>query len=197
MMIPYNPEYGNYRNRKFKQIFPDTETFINDFRASDLSTNLAAITDEELKLVYALMYARYGNSTIASDDENQFKYSVYSIIFMYGPSWAKQLTTQQALRDMSVEELQLGGKAIYNTALNPGGTPTTATLNELSYINQQNTTNYKKSKLEAYSLLLSLLETDVTEQFISRFKKLFIVIVQPDYPLWYITTPEEQEILNN
>ncbi len=194
-MIPYNPQYGNFRTRQFKQIFESTEQFIEDYKASDIAYNIS-ISDEELSLVYALLYARYGNSTIASDDENQFKYQVYSTIFMYAPTWLKRLQIQEDLRFMSIEELQLGGKAIYNTALNPSGSPSTQSTEELSYINQQNTTNYRKSKLEAYSLLTSLLETDVTEQFIGRFKKLFITIVQPDYPLWYVTTPEEQAILN-
>lgn len=191
-MIPYDPQYGNYRTRQFKQIFPDTDTFVSEVRASDLSI----LEEKDLNIIYALLYARYGNSTIASDDENQFKYAVYSTIFMYGPTWAKRLEVQEVLRNMSIEELQLGGKAIYNTALNPGGPPSTQSIEELTYINQQNTTNYRKSKLEAYSLLVSLLETDITKAFIDKFSKLFITIVQPDYPLYYITTPEEQEILN-
>lgn len=191
-MIPYDPQYGNYRTRQFKQIFPDTDTFVSEVRASDLSI----LEEKDLNIIYALLYARYGNSTIASDDENQFKYAVYSTIFMYGPTWAKRLEVQEVLRNMSIEELQLGGKAIYNTALNPGSTPSTQSTQELTYINQQNTTNYRKSKLEAYSLLVSLLETDITKAFIDKFSKLFITIVQPDYPLYYITTPEEQEILN-
>lgn len=195
-MIPYNAEWGNFRTRKFKQIFPSTEDFIAEYKASDLYSDMAKLKDDELKLVYALLYSRYANSTIASDDENQFKYKVFSILFMYGPTWAKRLETQHTLREMSIDELQLGGKAVYNTALNPSSLPSTSSLDELTYINQQNTTNYRKSKMEAYSILLSLLETDITEEFISRFKKLFIVVVQPDSPLWYITTPEEQEILN-
>lgn len=194
-MIPYNPQYGNYRTRQFKQIFPTTEDFVEGYSSSDIAGNVSILQDN-LALIYALLYARYGNSTIAADDENQFKYQVYSTIFMYAPTWLKRLEVQEELRNMTIEELQLGGKAIYNSALNPSGTPSTQSMEELSYINQQNTTNYRKSKLEAYSLLTSLLETDVTEQFIGRFKKLFITIVQPDYPLWYITTPEEQEILN-
>lgn len=191
-MIPYNPQYGNFRTRLFKQIFPDTETFVSEVRASDLSI----LEEKDLKIIYALLYAKYGNSSIASDDENQFKYAVYSTIFMYGPTWAKRLEVQQALREMNIDELQLGSKAVYNTALNPGTAPGTAALEELTYINQQNTTNYRKSKVEAYSILISLLETDVSKAFIDKFSKLFITIVQPDYPLWYITTPEEQEILN-
>lgn len=194
MLQTYNPITGNYYNRKFKEIFPSTEAFIANYRSTDLQ--LESITDDNLSVLYALLYARYGNSVIAADDETQFQYEVYSIIFMYGPTWVKRLEVQDTLRKLSIDELQLGSKAIYNTALNPSAAPTTATLTELNYINQQNTTNHKKSKLEAYGNLMALLETDVTEEFISRFKKLFMIIVQPNYPLWYITTPEEQMILD-
>jgi hypothetical protein len=198
-MIPYNPMIdGNYRTRKFKQIFDDSDTFAEEYSESGVNFGEfgAGFDTNQLTLIYALLYARYGNSNIASDDENQFKYKVFTTIFMYAPTWFKRLEVQQKLRDMSIEELQLGSKAIYNSALNPSGLPSTASLEELKHINQQNTTNYKRSKVEAYGNLMTLLETDVTEEFISKFKKLFITIVQPDYPLWYVTTPEEQAILD-
>ena len=189
---------GNYRTRKFKQIFSDSDTFAEEFSESGINFGDygTAFDTNQLTLIYGLLYARYGNSNIASDDENQFKYRVFTTIFMYAPTWFKRLEVQKDLREMSLEELQLGSKAIYNTALNPSGQPTTDTVEELKYLNQQNTTKYKRSKLEAYGNLMALLETDVTEEFISKFKKLFITIVQPDYPLWYVTTPEEQAILD-
>ena len=47
--------------------------------------------------------------------------------------------------------------------------------------------------MEGYAQLLSLLETDVTGEFIDKFKKLFIVVTAPDYPLYYTTEVEENE----
>lgn len=193
-MYPYNPIDGNYLTRRFKEIFSSTEAFTEAYRASDL--NIESLNDQGLKYIYALLYARYGNSCIASYDENQFEYGLWSIIFMYGPSWLRRLEVQAELRSLSMDELKAGGKAIYNTAVNPGSKPGTGSTEELSFINQQNTTNHKRSTIDAYANLMQLLETDVTEEFISRFKKLFITIVQPDVPLWYITTPGEQNILD-
>lgn len=112
---------------------------------------------------------------------------------MYGPSWQKRLEIQQKLIDLSDDEIVKGTTAIYNSALNPGQTPSTQTLEELNYINSQNTTKYKKSKIEGYATLYSLIETDVTEEFIGKFKKLFITVVEPDYPLWYKTVLEGDE----
>ena len=80
---------------------------------------------------------------------------------------------QSKIRNLSDEEIQLGSKAIYNRALNPGTEPTTGSLDELNAILEQNTTNYKKSKLEAYTQVWLLLEDDVTQTFLNRFKPLF------------------------
>lgn len=196
-MMPYNPITGNYISRTFKQIFPDTATFSKEFRLSDLGIiSVAHLSEEAVKITYALLYSRYANSNIASFDENQFKYEVFSKMFMYGPTWFRRLEIQKELRNLDIDELRLGTKAVHNSALNPAQSPSTSSLDELNYINQQNTTTYKKSKADSYATLLSLLDTDVTEDYIGVFKKLFITIVQPMSPLWYVTTPEEQELLN-
>lgn len=196
LKMTYNPITGNYLTRKFKQIFPTTESFIDEYEKSDLYVEGYGLDRTYVQILYALLYAEYGNSTIRSADENQFKYEVFSTMFMYGPTWVKRLEVQKDLRGLSAEDLRQGAKAIYNSALNPSQQPSTATLEELTYINSQNTTNYKKGKLESYALLIELLKTDVSGEFVRKFKKFFALIVQPDRPLWYITTPEEQEILD-
>lgn len=180
----FNQLYGNYRNRKFTDIWPAFEGFKAEYQNNGIP---ALLSDEAVQTLYYLLYARYGNSTIASSDENQFKYKVFSTIYMYGPTWEKRVEIQKAVRELKLDEIMDGGKAIYNTALNPNQAPSTDTLEELKYISQQNTTKYKKSKVDAYSIIIGLLETDVTEQFIGQFKKLFLVVVTPELPLWYKT----------
>lgn len=176
--------YGNFRTRTFADIYTTFEEFNEDYTSNGIPASLSTVN---LRTLYYLLYARYGNSNIASSDENQFKYKVFSTIFMYGPSWQKRLDIQKKLIDLGDDEILVGATAIYNQALNPSQMPSTQTLEELNYINQQNTTKYKKSKLEAYAVLEELIKTDVTEQFIGKFKKLFITIVEPDLPLWYAT----------
>lgn len=182
--------YGNYRNKKFTDIWDNADAFLMDYVNNGIDP---IITDASAMLLYYLLYARYGNSTIASSDEYQFRYKVFSIIFMYGPTWEKRLEVQKGIRELTLEEVQKGGKAIYNTALNPNQAPTTAALEELKYINQQNTSNFVKSKVDAYAIIINLLETDVTEEFIGQFKKLFLTVVSPELPLWYITQEEGVE----
>lgn len=183
-----NSYYGTYRTRTFTDIYPELNVFLEDYKSGEIP---AELTDKAIKTLYYLLYARYGNSHIAYSDENQFKYAMLSKIFMYGPSWEKRLDIQRKIRALTEDEILQGSKAIYNHAFNPSTAPTTDTLDELTYINDQNTTKYKKSKLDGYANLISLIETDVTERFIGQFKKLFITIVAPDYPLLYETIVEE------
>ena len=57
----------------------------------------------------------------------------------------------------------------------------------------ETSTKYKKSKMDAYAILIALLETDVTEEFLAQFAKLFRVFLLED-PLAYITELKEGEI---
>lgn len=177
--------YGNYRNRKFTDIWGDVDAFLEDYTSAGIPTS---ITTTSATTLFYLLYARYGNSTVASSDENQFKYKVMSIIFQYGPTWEKRLEVQKELRELDLEELRESSRVIYNHSYNPSTTPGTTEDDILETINDQNVTKHKRSKTDAYALLIGLLDTDVTEEFISKFKKLFLTVVSPELPLWYETT---------
>ena len=185
-MMTNNSLYGNFRNPKFTDIWNDAGDFITDVYSSPLS----ALEQNELTILYYLLYGRYGNSVIANSDREQFKFKVYGIIFMYGPTWVKRLDIQKKLRELNDEEIAAGSRVIYNHAYNPATAPTTSTLEELTHINDQNTTNYKKSKLESYATLTALLEKDVSKEFLDKFRPLFLQVVEPEQPLWY--SMEEQ-----
>lgn len=170
-----------YATKIFTEIFPDYNTFETEYTTSPLKD---AITNDNLEVLYYLLYAKYGNSPIANYDENMFKYKLFGIIWQYGPTWQKRLGIQSILRDLSEKDILTGSKAIYNHAFNPGeisseGSSTTTKQPELQYINDQNVTNYEKSKMDAYMQLWDLLDTDVTSEFINRFAKLFKQFVRP------------------
>ena len=183
--------YGNYRNPKFTDVWDDVTKFVDDFNDSALAVEFQ--NETSLSTIFYLLYAKYGNSVIASSDVNQFKYKVYATIFQYGPTWEKRLDIQKELRDKSFDELQMGSKQVYNHAYNPSVAPTTDTLDEIVTINEQNVTKSKKGILETFSFLYSMLETDVTGEFIDKFRKLFLVVVAPEEPLWYTTDINSEE----
>lgn len=173
-----NSLYGNYRTNKFVDIF---ETF-NDFKTEYGSTIFKqAITDAKLEILYYLLYARFGNSHIANSDENQFKYKLYATIWQFGPVWEKKLQVQKDLRNLSLAELQEGTKQVSDHAYNPSTVPS----GEIETINEQDRTKYKKSKADAYATIMELMEQDVTEEFLTKFKPLFLVITEPQEPLLY------------
>ena len=90
-----------------------------------------------------------------------------------------------------------GAKQVYNHALNPSTVPSTTTLEELQYINDQNVASHKKSKLEAYTILWELIHTNHTEEFLGRFRDCFSkfvgVIPVPFYIDDVNVIPEEEE----
>lgn len=189
-----DPLYGNFRSRTFADIFPDSKTFINEYNNNGIA---AQLDTQNITTLYYLLYGQYGNSHIASSDENTFKYRVWSIIFMYGPAWQERLKLQQRMRGLSDEDIRSGSFAIHNHAYNPSVGPSTATLTELPAINEQNTTRYKKGIVDAYAQLWQLLDTDVTKYFLDRFRALFIKVVEPEYPLWYKTKLNQEDIIND
>lgn len=179
--------YGSYRTRTFADIFPSFEEFQTEYAASALAISFTPEGNDGLTLsqLYYMLYAHYGNSHIAYSDENQFKYYLYSIIYQHGPRVIRKRELQLEMTKIGVEEAMQGGKAIYNHAYNPGSAPSTSSLEELLTINDQNTTSHKKSMVEAVSMLHALIEEDVVDDFIHKFKRLFIKVLAPDYPLLY------------
>ena len=173
-----NSLYGNYRTNKFTDIYKDFNTFKSEYSASVFKQ---AISDTNLEMLYYLLYARFGNSHIANSDENQFKYKLYATIWQFGPVWEKKLQVQKELRNLSLAELQEGTKQVSDHAYNPSTVPS----GEIETINEQDRTKYKKSKADAYAMIMELMEQDVTEEFIKHFKPLFLVITEPQAPLLY------------
>ena len=139
-----------YDTKLFNEIWESVNDFCYDYQHVGIPTTISV---QSAMTLYYLLYAKYGNNPLANYDENQFKYKVFSIIYSYGPTWEKKLSIQTRLRSLSEDDLLKGSKAIYNTALNPSDAPGTGTLEELDYINSQNTTNYKRSVMEAYGQL--------------------------------------------
>lgn len=181
------PEYST---ETFTDIWSSYTGFKNEFTSSPFKN---VITDDSVQLTFYLLYARYGNNPIANLDVNQWKFKIFSVMFQYGPTWEKRLDVQKKLRELSDDDLLKGSDAIYNHAFNPSAAPSTQTLTELPYINDQNTSKFRRSKLDAYNLLIELLDTDVTEEYLDKFKHCFKQFVRNERPLLFVTDTEEED----
>ena len=186
--------YGNYRQVKLTDVWGDVSSFLSEYQNNGIQTT---ISEQNAKTLYYLLYSRFGNDVVASSDTNRFKYDVWGTIFSYGPTWEKKLEIQEKLRNLTDDDLLIGSTNILNHSYNPGTAPSTSTLDELPAINEQNTSKHKKSKMDAYAMLISLLETDVTQKFLDKFKKLFLKVVQPEKPLWYATDTVDDDIIGD
>lgn len=183
-----NSYYGNFRTRTLAEIFPDASTFGQFYTDCGIPTKLLAgeeYVPYNISTIYALLISNFASNHIKASDENRFKLQLMTIIFQYGAIWQKEMVMNDKILALTDEEILAGSKAVYNSARNPGIQPSTSALQELTYIDNQNTTNYAKAKAEGYSTLSAYLDGNITKRFMDKFKNLFIVVNYPEYPLLY------------
>jgi hypothetical protein len=183
-----------FDNITFSELYPNQEDFVNQYKVVGFPQKYEGgnyVTDEDLKLIWLLLIGRFADSTIKPfNTYGAFHVRFMSRVWQHAPAWKKKLEIQNKLRSLSLEdgsEIYKGSSAIYNSAMNPNTTPGTGTDDELNFINSQNVTKYKKSKLEGLAILSDLLKNDVTEQFLRRFDEFFKTIIYTGKEYYYIT----------
>lgn len=200
-----NSYFQSFDNITFSDLWSTADDFIQTYKDSGLpstytltdGTTGTYLNDEDLSLIWTLMIGRFADSTIKPYNTfGAFKVRFMSRVWQHAPAWKKELEIQNKLRSMSLadnSEIYKGSSAIYNSALNPSTTPGTGTDSELNYINSQNVTKYKKSKLEGLAILNDMLKRDITEQFLRRFDDFFKTIIYTGRDLLYTTYNEQGE----
>lgn len=155
-------------------------------------------TNGTMTTLYYLLWARYASSHIRSDYPQQWKMKLMMTVFEYGPTWSKRLEIQEKVRNMSDDEIQKGSIMTYNSAMNPDGAPTTETWETLKGINSQNKNLYQRGKLDSYAYIDQILKTDVTREFVEKFKKFFDIMASPgmklDYDLSHIAQLQSMDL---
>lgn len=157
----------------FAEVYSTEQSFVDSFRNSAYTDYIE--DDKYLKLTYALLFAKYEESHIASFNSASFENKVNSFIFQYAPNWIKELEIQQALRSLTEEDITKGSIAKFTHGYNPSTVPGTGNSDtEIETVNEQTLNKYTKSKLDGYTQLMGLLLNDVTQAYISKFSKLFM-----------------------
>jgi hypothetical protein len=144
-------------------------------------------TKYSINSIYFLLISYYANSHIKSSDENRFKLQLMAIIYEAGPVWQREMYLNEKMLKLADEDVMRGARAIYNHAMHPDTSPSTAQLEELTYIDDQNTTNWKKEKVRGYAEARDFLDPNICSRFMAKFKKLFLTVLYPDRPLLYET----------
>ena len=184
------PEYST---KTFAQVYSSYEAFKADYDAliTLVSGGVQPLTEANARATFYLLFARYGNNPIVNFDVTQFKMKLMAVIATYGPVWEKKKAIQKSLRDLSEAELLQGAKQIYNHAFNPSTEPSTQELEELTHINDQNVTNNKKAKMEAYAILWANLHVDATDEYLNKFKNCFSRFVGDQCPILFAVDEED------
>lgn len=169
-----------YNTKIFTDVYPDYASFKSCFDNEFGSYAKDCISNSSLQALYWLLYSRYGANPIANYTVSLFKSKIVAITFAKGPTWEKRLDLQKKLRNLTDDELLTGSKTILNKALHDERQPGTDTSEELPYMNAQDVSKIKRSKIDAYSYLMDVLKTDVTEDFVQSFAKLFSKFVSPN-----------------
>ena len=183
----------NYSTKTFAQVYSSFEAFKEDYDAliTLVSGGVQPLNVANVRATFYLLFARYGNNPIVNFDVTQFKMKLMAVIASYGPVWEKKKAIQKSLRDLSETELLQGAKQIYNHAFNPSTEPSTKELEELTHINDQNVTNNKKAKMEAYSILWANLHVDATDEYLNKFKNCFSRFVGDQCPILFAVDEED------
>ena len=120
-MMFNNPLFFGQYKQTFCDLFPSLDDFKAEYDACELplTAYFGASSSDQVKLLYYLLYAKYGNSTICGSDVNKWKYRLFAKVFQFGPSWKKRIDIQKSVRELTLEALQgaLQGFVLTNTNL--------------------------------------------------------------------------------
>ena len=106
----------------------------------------------QLDTIYFLLMSRFANDHIKISDEQRFKLEVCSRIMQYAPQWQRLMALQDKMLKLTDDDLKYGHTTIYNHAMHPDTDPTTQTIDELDYIDDQNVTKMKRDGLDAEAI---------------------------------------------
>ena len=111
----------------------------------------------------------------------QWKLRLFTIMSDQGEVWQVKTNIQDKIRESNLDtgDIYVGNKNIINTALNPNSKPSTTSLDEVTYINQQHTSGKKKGKLEAYYDLWHELKI-LNKDYMKEYKELFSKVASND-----------------
>jgi hypothetical protein len=183
-----NSNFGSYDTRTLSDIYNTSEALKTDYESffeADAIINF--------NIIYSLLMGRYADSHIKSYSEDKFRAQVCGIIFQYAPTVFKRNDIQKKLRALTEDEIVVGNTSVFNHAAHDASQPNTQSTWETPYINDQNVNKIKKSKINAYADLYAILEDNIFDEFLNKFKKLFVSF-GPGYSLYYKTHTIEGEI---
>lgn len=189
----YFKAFTNQWTKTFSDTFPSYEAFYNDFKSFSALTVIPFKEEDFLKHIYLVLMGEYASNNLSNFSEDQFKIRFFTRVNQHGPQYERELDMQRELVHLTEDELVSSSSVIYNSAINPATTVEDPSSTLIKELNSQNTTFHKRSKMDAFAYLRSLLDEgrNLTKDFILKFKDLFTVVLAG--PELYYETHQQEE----
>lgn len=160
---------------RFIEVYPTVEDFITDYNTIGLTDIAFNDTTKiaNLTTIYYVLMGEYANSKVSNSSLDMFRYRLMTKIMSYGPEYIRKLGIQKTLLTMTDDDLMNSSEIINNSGRNPSNAPAVISRESLEYLDSQSATLHKRSKLDAYAYLVSMLDGDITRTFINKFADLF------------------------
>lgn len=149
------------------------------------------LTEDDLKDIYNHLMAEYYNWHFIYPDDFGIAMNVMHIIEDYYPNVKQRLTLLDELRGMTVDEFKKSGLQIRSTGSNP---KTETDMDELIDLVDSQDANFQlKSEEQAIRAKFMSLYDGVMQDFIDRFKPLFVKLYNGVTDYVYVNPIDEEE----
>lgn len=151
----------------------------------------ASITMPELEDIYNHLLARYYNWHYVYLDDLGIALNTMHIIHDYWPNCRERLSIVSDIRDLTIDDFKKSGIMIDSQGSNP---KTATDMDELiDLVDSQNASFQLKSQEQALRAKFNSLYDGVMDEFIDRFKDLFVKLYSGVNNYIYTNDIEEEE----
>lgn len=171
----------------FSDVFPTFE----DFKSAITDYTNVDVEDDFLNILYTKFNIKYQVSNIRFTIKEMFLYQFCSIFDNEFSKFKRRFDINQKLKNMTLDNIKIISEAVANFSETPNfklEKPSDA----VDYINNQTASFGKIGDLEAYLKQLDALMTEGYEEFIDKFKELFVAFAFDD-PIYYCEGENENE----
>lgn len=177
----------SYATPKFSDLWQSALEFTEDMHPLMTEGFDTELTAAQCNRLFYELSARYTDGHIRYTNIMQFKLKLGALLSTYGPLYFQQLALIKDASSRTIEDYLRDGKVLTAVADNNNSMPAVGSENELPYTNAQSVTNSTRAIDVALSVKRGLLRDEVSNAFYNRFKELFISILIPQTPLWFVT----------
>ena len=149
------------------------------------------LTETDLKDIYNHLLADYYNWHFIYPDDLGITLNVFKIVDEFYPNVKVRLDLVDQLRTLSLDEFKKSGISITSSGANP---KVAREMDELiDLVDSQNANFQLKSQEQVLKAKFISLYDGIMDEFISRFKPLFVKMYNGVYDYLYINKEEEEE----